>query len=169
MDALVTLMTAAALSTAGASPANPSREAIEGFFAAKGDAPEIDEKANSVEICYDSTCAYYRLGVGLARPQAWDALFLHQYYYIGTNVYLAEFKEKNADLAHSLMAKYGRLCPRAEEAAKPGCVIGYLGVRNRIRYGFVRYDDGNRCIVWVHLVHSKTMYGGGCRKVEHAS
>jgi hypothetical protein len=150
-----------------ASTPNPSKDALMEFFSSKGFPPKIHPRQKAVEFCWDD-CEHYVLGGGIDDPRAWDVLFLHRFYYIGTGP-SEEFRHAHSSLAESLMTKYERLCPRVEPLGRPGCVIGYLGQRHRIRFAHVYYDEGNRCEVWTHLVHTKTTYGSSCRKVKHAS
>lgn len=153
-----------AATTTAASSDILSKDAIVNFFTTKGKPLEINTESKTIEICYSNTCSLYQLELGVDNPQSWDVVFLHQYYYIGTNEFQKEFETENADLAKTLMEKYEQLCPRVESLGKPGCVIGYLGLKNNIRYAFVYYKDDMRCEAWTHLVHSKTTYGSSCQK-----
>lgn len=145
-----------------------SRDAIVAFYSERGSAPEIDERGRTIEICPDNLCDHYQLR-DFRNARAWDVVFLHQYYYAARLPYLEQFRDQYAELATNLMARYRGLCPRAAEPSKPGCVIGYLGLKTGVKYAFVRYDEGERCEVWTHLVHFKTMYRSRCTKVKDAS
>jgi hypothetical protein len=148
-----------------ASSAVTSKEALAEFFSPQ-EARSIEAMDQSLQICAD-TCQRYVSDHGFARDQVWDVVFLHQYYYVSRGP-RPLFQRQYSSLAKSLMEKYRGLCPRAEEGAKPGCVIGYLGLRNNLKYAEI-FDRGDqRCEVWSHLVHSKTTYGSSC-KGRHAS
>jgi hypothetical protein len=158
---------AVALFSSAASAEIQSREALEEFFRSSDGSRSLHATRETVEICSD-WCQRYKSSRGITSAQAWDLIFLHEYYYIGRGP-VEEFRAKYASLADSLMSKYGKLCPRADSLSRPGCVIGYLGLRNQVQFADVFEKDGQRCEVWTHLVHSKTIYRSSCRKVEHAS
>ena len=163
MEAIVALMTAATWYMVPESTVTSSREALAEFFS-PAEARSIETSAQSLQVCADA-CQRYVSDRGFARDQIWDVVFLHQYYYRAPREL---FQHQYSSLAKRLMAKYGKLCARVEEGAKPGCVIGYLGLRNQLKYAEIFERGDQRCEVWSHLVHSKTTYGGSC-KAKNAS
>ena len=165
VKALIALLICTSLGTAVASADLQSRSALMEFFTSKEQSRSVETTEGAVEICSD-WCQRYASDRGLTTAQVWDVIFLHQYYYVGRGP-REEFRARYATLAASLMSRYAKLCPRAEETARPGCVIGYLGSRNNLRFATIYEANGQRCEVWGHLVHSKTIYKSSCGKLGH--
>jgi hypothetical protein len=159
------LITVAGLALAA--PANnASKEALSQFFTADHTSFHFNAKRHALEVCWD-LCEYYEMRNGPS-VEAWDVVFLHQYYFVAPN-FREEFRERYGSLAQSLVAKHAHVCPglASEEAA--GCILKNLGARTRVEVAFVRYDEGYRCQVQGRLTDPKYQGQSKCTKVRHAS
>jgi hypothetical protein len=161
----ITLVSLAAL--ASPAPANDaSKEALSQFFTADGASFDFNAKRHALEVCWD-LCQYYEMRNGPS-AEAWDVVFLHQYYFVAPN-FREEFRERYSSLAQALVAKHAHVCPElASEKAAP-CILRNLGTRTGVEVAFVRYDEGYRCQVWGRLTDPKYQGKHKCTKVKHAS
>jgi hypothetical protein len=105
-------------------------------------------KTYSIELCLD-LCEYYESRRLTSRREVWDLVLLNEYYY-GDRELLDDFREKASSLADALLLQYGSLCDKATpEKDLPLCIVKKLAARNHLRHGYVRYDEGWRCLTWL--------------------
>ena len=166
MEALAgALITVAGL--ASAAPANnASKEALSQFFTTDHASFDFNAKRRALELCRD-LCEYYEMRNGPS-VEAWDVVFLHQYYFVAPNA-REDFRERYGALAQTLVAKHTRECPGLTSERAAPCILKSLGRRARVEVAFVRYDEGYRCQVWGRLTDPKYQGSGKCTKVKHAS
>ena len=143
-----------------------SKEVLAEFFTSNGAYFKLNAKNDTLEVCSD-LCEYYEMKSG-ASAEAWDTVFLHQYYFVAPN-YREEFRERYASEAKALVEKYAKLCPNASAERVPSCVLKQLGARNRVEFASVRYDEGYRCQVAGRLTEPTYQGKSTCTKVKHAS
>jgi hypothetical protein len=144
-----------------------SKNALIDFFSTEtGGSFSLDAKERTLEVCWD-LCEFYAMKAG-ASAEAWDAVLLHQYYYVAPG-FREEFRDRYASLAKSIVTKYDHLCPGRLPERKPSCILSQLGKRTQLEVASVRYDEGYRCQVWGRLTDSKFEGKSSCTRIKHAS
>jgi hypothetical protein len=111
-------------------------------------------KTYSIELCLD-LCEYYESKSLLSRREVWDLVFLNEFYY-GDRELLDDFRERTSSLAGALLVQYRSLCGKSTAPADlPLCIVKKLAARNHLRHGYVRYDEGWRCLIWLKFGDSE--------------
>ncbi len=146
-----------------------TQAAIVDYFGVGSTYPHLQHTKGftSVEICFDSTCDFYRFASTTDENVIWDLVFLHQYF-VSPAFHIEQFKEKYHSLARNVVARYRRLCSSSTEEQLPICMLRSLAKQHEVSYAFVRYDEGFRCQVVGRIANPKFEGRSSCRKYQSA-
>jgi hypothetical protein len=121
-----------------------------------------------VEYCPDNTCDRFELRGADSLALLHDFVYLYLYLH-GTYIYLEEFKAQgpNQRLASIIQRRKGS-CGGVDERAIADCIVTRIARRSEVKYFFVRYDEGYRCIGRENLFGPPAPGKTRCTKVRGA-
>jgi hypothetical protein len=161
VETVVAFILFAGLSSVAASTGSESKDALLEFY------PQATVLGKSVEVCFTNDCEFYESRTPLNKS-AWDAVFLHQYFFVAPK-YREEFRAKYSAHADAVLERRGSLCSASTSEKRPACLVESLAKQAGLRYATVKYDEGQRCQAAGRLTSPKSRGRTVCRKDRHAS
>jgi hypothetical protein len=125
--------------------------------------------SGSLELCGD-TCDVFAWSRPRKMVEVWDFVLLYEYERgIGSQLegITETYKPRVESVIPSVVDRYKPYCPLQPSTSQlASCVLKALARRNKIRIGYVSYDEGMRCVSWGDLRDRSKMSKAQCNPVQ---